>query len=297
MTTCPRPIATFCGQARKLEQFEPAGFRYLQVTVRHCLRPLRLMGLTVNSTGYPVEARGRFACSDDQLTRMWQTGADTLGLCMHDAYVDCPTREQRQWVGDAYVQILVNFAAFGDPHLAARLLRQTAESQQPDGLTMPSVVSDFAVKDFFNIPDFCLYWILAIDRTVLFTGDIALAEELHPAIVKAVAWFERHLDADTLLAQVPHWVFVDWADVDKQGHVTARMLSSSPCCGPLPVRPTWPAIREAHRFAALADQVADAINRLLWDEERGVYVDARHRGVHKVAASASRPTPRSSLGK
>ncbi|MBP7964691.1 MAG: family 78 glycoside hydrolase catalytic domain, partial [Caldilineaceae bacterium] len=266
--------------AQTWEQFEPAGFRYLQVTVRHCPRPLHLLGLTVNSTGYPVEARGRFACSDDQLTRMWQIGADTLGLCMHDAYVDCPTREQRQWVGDAYVQILVNFAAFGDPHLAARLLRQTAESQQPDGLTMPSVVSDFAVKDFFNIPDFCLYWILALDRTVLFTGDTALAEELHPAIVKAVAWFERHLDADNLLAQVPHWVFVDWADVDKQGQVTAlnaQFVAALRAASRLAHAAGQPG--QADRFAALADQVADAINRLLWDEERGVYVDARHRGV------------------
>lgn len=268
------------------EQFEPAGFRYLQVTVRHCVRPLRLTAVNINSTGYPVADRGRFASSDDLLNRIWQTGVDTLGLCMHDAYVDCPTREQRQWVGDAYVQMLVNFASFGDPHLAARLLRQTAESQQPDGLTMPSVVSDFAVKDFFNIPDFSLYWILALDRYVLFTGDTVLVEELWASVVKAVAWFERHLDADNLLAQVPHWVFVDWADVDKQGQVTAlnaQFVAALRAASRLAQMAGHP--RQADRFAALADQVSDAINRLLWDEVRGVYVDARQRGVQSRRVS------------
>jgi hypothetical protein len=261
------------------EQFEPAGFRYLQVTFRWCPRPLRVSAVSVNSTGYPVQACGRFACSDDLLNRIWQAGADTLRLCMHDTYVDCPTREQRQWVGDAYVETLVNYAAFGDARLAARLLRQTAETQQPNGLTMPAVASDFTANDFFNIPDFCLYWILGIDRYVAYTGDIALAEELLPAIGRAIAWFERHLDADGLLADVPHWIFVDWAEVDKRGQVTALnaqfVAALRAAAGLAHLSGCSP---QADRWAALAGRIADAINRLLWDAARGVYVDARRCG-------------------
>lgn len=262
------------------EQFEPAGFRYLQVTFRQCVRPLRVHAVTVNHTGYPVAARGRFACSDELLTRIWQVGADTLRLCMHDAYVDCPTREQRQWVGDAYVQMLVNYAAFGNAQLAARLLRQTAETQQPNGLTMPSVASDFAAGDAFTIPDFCLYWILGIARYVEYTGDADIATELWPAVARAIAWFERHLDEDGLLADVPHWVFVDWADLDKRGQVTAlntqfvAALRAAANLGQIAGCPG-----EALRLAALADDIAAAVNRWLWDAARGVYVDARRGRV------------------
>lgn len=272
--------------AQTWEQFEPAGFRYLQATFRQCPRPLRIQAVSVNCTGYPVLDRGRFACSDDLLNRIWQTGADTLRLCMHDAYVDCPTREQRQWVGDAYVEMLVNYAAFGDARLAARLLRQTAETQQPDGLTMPSVASDFTAGDSFNIPDFCLYWILGLARYVEYTGDTAIAEELQPAVAKAIAWFERHLDGDGLLADVPHWVFVDWADLDKHGQVTvlnAQFVAALRAAAGLARIAGWPA--EADRFAALADRTAAAINRLLWDAARGVYVDARRRGVQSRRVS------------
>ena len=268
------------------EQFEPAGFRYLQVTFRQCLRPLRLQAVHVNSTGYPVAARGRFACSDELLNRIWQIGADTLRLCMHDAYVDCPTREQRQWVGDAYVEMLVNYAAFGDAPLAARLLRQTAETQQANGLTMPAVASDFAAGDSFNIPDFCLYWILGIARYVEYTGDTTIAAELQPAVVKAIAWFERHLDEDGLLADVPHWVFVDWADLDKRGQVTAlnaQFVAALRAAADL--AQIAGCQRQATRLEALAGRTAAAINRFLWDAERGVYVDARCRGVQSRRVS------------
>jgi alpha-L-rhamnosidase len=268
------------------EQFEPAGFRYLQLTFRQCLRPLHVRAVGVNSTGYPVAARGRFACSDEQLNRIWQTGAATLRLCMHDAYVDCPTREQRQWVGDAYVQMLVNYAAFGDAQLAARLLRQTAETQQPSGLTMPAVACDFAAGDAFTIPDFCLYWILGIARYVAYTGDLAIAAELQPAVVRAIAWFERHLDEEGLLADVPHWVFVDWADLDKRGQVTALNAQFVAALrAAAEIAQIAGSLRQAARFAALADRTADAINRCLWDAARGVYVDARRSGVQSRRVS------------
>lgn len=262
------------------EQFEWAGFRYLQVTFRNCARPLRVRRIGVNATGYPVGVRGRFACSDPQLDRIWQAGADTLRLCMHDAYEDCPTREQRQWVGDAYVEMLVNYAAFGDALLAARLLRQAAGSQQPDGMTMMAASCDFGVTNSFNIPDFCLYWILGIERYVTYTGDTALAAELYPAVARAIGWFERHLDADGLLRDVPHWVFIDWAELDKQGQVTAlnaQFVAALHAAAALAHQAGWPSMATRHQ--ALAAQVTSAINAHLWDEARGVYADARNHGV------------------
>jgi len=203
------------------ERFEWSGFRYLQLTFRRCSRPLRAHLVNVNSTGYPVEDRGQFACSDDLLNRVWQAGANTLRLCMHDGYEDCPSREQRQWVGDAYVQMLVNYAAFGDPYLAAKLMRQVAQSQRADGMTMMSVPGDFSAASFINIPDFCLYWLLGLGRYVEYTGDSAIVGELYPSVVKAIGWFERHLNEEDLLTDLPHWVFVEWAELDKIGQVTA----------------------------------------------------------------------------
>lgn len=262
------------------ERFEWSGFQYLQATFRLCSRPLRVSSISVNFTSYPVEDRGRFRCSDDLLNRIWETGVNTLRLCMHDGYEDCPSREQRQWVGDAYAQTLVNYAAFGDPYLVAKLLRQVAQSQRADGMTMMSAPGDFSVASFINIPDFCLYWILELGRYVEYVGDTTIVGELYPTVVKAIGWFERYLNEEDLLTDVPHWVFIDWAELDKIGQVTAlnaHFVAALRVAAELARIADIP--RDAERYETLADSVAGAINECLWDEVRGVYVDARRGEV------------------
>ncbi len=267
------------------EAFELSGFRYLQVTIRQCENPLIIHSIELNFSAYPVQHRGQFSCSDDLLNRIWQVGANTLHHCMLDGYVDCPSREQRQWL-DAYVDSLINYAAFGDPHLVANLLRQVAQSQQSDGITMMVAPGDFAVMRFTNIPDFCLYWILAIGTYLDYVGDLEIIEELYPSVVKAIGWFERHLNTDNLLTNVPHWVFVDWAELDKQGQVTAlnaQFVAALRTAARLAHLVEAP--RDKARFERLINEVSTAINHFLWDEERGVYIDARHNGVHSKRIS------------
>lgn len=268
------------------ERFEWTGCRYLQLTIRHANTPLLIHDVALNFTSYPVESRGAFACSDDLLTRIWQAGAHTLQLCMHDGFVDCPQREQRQFVGDAYVEVLVNFAAFGDPYLTAKLLRQVQQSQRADGMTQTATPSDTAAESSAVICDYALYWLMTIREYVRYTGDRALVAELYPGIERVLAWFERFADSDGLLNSPPHWIFVDWAEVDKQGQATAlnahfvqalRMSAELVELYGLPAR--------AARLRQRAEQLVALINQHLWDEARGVYVDARIDGVQSQRVS------------
>ncbi|MBI5651195.1 MAG: family 78 glycoside hydrolase catalytic domain [Chloroflexi bacterium] len=275
------PIAhryILCDGAQTWERFEWNGLRYLQVTYRNCAQPLHVRAVAVNQTGYPVQARGQFECSDDTLNRIWHAGARTLQLCMHDAFVDCPSREQRQWM-DAYLDTRINYAAFGDAQLAARMMRQIALSQRPEGLTMMAAPGDFSVLGFTNIPDFCLYWIMTIGDYIQFTGETKIVDELYSSVVKAIQWFERQLNAENLLTDVPHWVFVEWAETDKKGQVAALNAQFvAALCVAAQIARIAEHSRAAIYFDALATRVRDALNELLWDESRGVYADARRDG-------------------
>jgi len=139
---------------------------------------------------------------------------------------------------------------------------------------------------FTNIPDFCLYWILAIDAYLDYVGDLDIIGNLYPSVVKAIGWFERHLNTDNLLTNVPHWVFVDWAELDKQGQVTAlnaqfvAALRTVTRFAHLVEAP-----RDKVRFERLINKVSTAINHYMWDEDRGVYIDARHNGVQSKCMS------------
>lgn len=264
--------------AQAWERFEWNGLRYLQVTYRNCAKPLHVQTVAVNQTGYPVQSRGAFECSDPALNRIWHAGAKTLRLCMHDAYVDCPSREQRQWM-DAYVDARINYAVFGDTALAARLIRQIAESQRPEGLTMMAAPGDFALAGFTNIPDFCLLWILTIGDYLMYADDPRIVDDVYPSVARALQWFERQLNEEDLLTDVPHWVFVEWAETDKKGQVTALnvlFVAALRVAASLARRVEH--ARGAAKYDDLAQRVCAAVNRLLWDEARGVYADARRDG-------------------
>ena len=268
------------------ERFEWTGFRYLQLTIRNAVEPLTIHDVSLNFTSYPVEARGSFACSDETLNRIWQAGANTLQLCMHDGFVDCPQREQRQFVGDAYVEMLTNFVAFGDPYLAAKFLRQVQQSQRADGMTQTATPSDVAAASSGTIADYALYWLMAIGAYVRYTGDAAIVTELYPGIERVLAWFERFVDDDGLINSPPHWVFVDWAELDKRGQssaLNAQVVHTLRVSAELAELHGLPARAAAWRERAA--RTAAAINLHLWDEERGVYVDARVDGVQSQRVS------------
>jgi len=261
------------------EPFDWCGYRYAQVTVRDAPDPVSLR-LTVNFTSYPVRERGSFACSDPLLDRIWRAGAYTLQLCMHDGFEDCPSREQRQWVGDAYVESLVNYAAFGDAALVRRLLAQVAQSPLPDGMTHMALPGDAAASWRRYIPGYSLYWIMTIGEYVRYTGDESVIGEVFPAVVRAVEWFERHLGPHGLLEDPPGWLFTDWAELDLRGEACA------PNCLLVGALRAAADLAEAagngglaQRWESVREQVTAAINQRLWDEARGVYVDSCVRGV------------------
>lgn len=249
------------------------GFRYMQVTFRNISTPLKVDTISTNFTSYPVENRGRFECSNPVLNKIWETGVYTLQMCMTDGYVDCPSREQRQWVGDAYVETMINYAAFGDPRLTAKLLRQTAQSQQSDGMTMMYAPGDHDVLAT-TIVDYSLSWVLTAHEYYRYTGDRALIKEIYPHIRLAMGWFERHLDQNGLLGRVPGWVFIDWANVDKRGEITAlnALLYKALKDAAVLARISEISVDAAH-YDQLAENVKKALNDRMWDAKRNVYVD------------------------
>ncbi len=257
------------------ERFEWCAIRWMQLTVRGAPGGLVIRGLGANLWNYPVEERGRFASSDPLLDQLWSTGAYTLRQCMHDAWEDCPSREQRQWLGDVTVENLVGWAAFGPSvaPLTAKFLAQAAESQRPDGLTQMFAPGDHRT-DGLLIPDWTLQWVLAAADHWRFTGDRETARQIFPSVLKALAWFERLVGPSGLIADLPYWHFMDWAGVGRHGEaaaLNAQLAGAFRAAAELARAVGWDA--EAQRCAGCAAAIAQALERRHWDARRGVYVD------------------------
>jgi len=260
---------------QRFERFEWTAVRYAQVTVRNARNGVRIRHVGSTFTRYPVAERGAFACSDEMLNRLWDVGRYTLRLCTHDGWEDCPAREQRQWLGDATVEFLVAQAAFGPDAnaLNRQFLRHCAESQRNDGLTQMYAPGDHRTNGLL-IPDWTLQWILNAEQHYVYTAEIEVLESIFPAIERALQWFAHHIDANGLVADLPHWHFHDWAALGRHGEAAtlnaelvgalraatrlARALDNS---------------RTARRFETLAAGIANALNARHWDAARGAYID------------------------
>ena len=263
------------GGVQTFERFEWCAIRWMQLTVRGAPDGVVFRGLGANLANYPVEARGRFSSSDSVLDQLWAAGAYTLRQCMHDAWEDCPSREQRQWLGDVTVENLAGWAAFGPSvaPLTAKFLAQAAESQRPDGLTQMFAPGDHKT-DGLLIPDWTLQWILGAGDHWRYASDRETVAAIFPSIVKALAWFERLLSPVGLVADMPYWHFMDWAGVGRYGEaaaLNAQLAGAFAVGAELASAVGWPS--EAERLAARGRAIAKALQGRHWDERRGVYVD------------------------
>ena len=253
------------------ETFGMRGFRYMMLTFRGTEGPVWVHDVGVNFSTYPVAHRGAFECSDERLNTIWEVGRTTVQLCMHDAYEDCPWREQAQWWGDARVEALVNYYAFGDAKLMARGLRQIAQSQRADGLTQGMVPGGGRA---WWLPGFSLIWVISLWEYVLYTGDENLVHELYPNVRRLLSWFDRQNGDRGLLEEVPGWIFTDWTDLDSGGEIAAL---NALYVGALEAASELSNLlrdeASAAKYKGRAHAVRTDFTLYLWSEEKGVYTD------------------------
>jgi hypothetical protein len=267
-----------CRRGRQRHQFFAwKGFRYCLAVFRDVKQPLKVHRLGYTFTTYPVERVGSFECSDPLLNTIWKTGAWTQQLCMHDAYMDCPWREQAQWWGDARVQWRVNCAVFGDRALFARGLRQAAQSQIHNGLTYGLFPSE---AHGCILPDYTLVWICSLWDYYFYTADDAPVRAHFDGVVKALTWFEQHAGRDHLCGHpgLGMWLFLDWAPLDKQDRsltFTLQYLEALQTAAVMARHIGRDA--EAGRYQRLAGRVRRAIVRAFWDERGRQFFEGYHR--------------------
>lgn len=257
-----------CRKGRQQHQFFSwKGFRYVLVVFRNVRRPLKVHRLDYTFTSYPVERRGAFECSDPLLNRIWETGVWTEQLCMHDAYMDCPWREQAQWWGDARIQWRVNMAVFGDHALFRRGLRQAAQSQIHNGLTYGLFPSDC---HSCILPDYTLVWVCSIWDYYFYTGDDSPMREHFDAVVRALKWFEKHAGEAHLCGFPGHgmWLFLDWAPLFKAGYnatFSLQYLEALQIAAKMARHLGHD--RQARRYRDMAAKVERAVVRVFWDSK------------------------------
>jgi alpha-L-rhamnosidase len=250
--------------------------RFVELSFPHLTAPLRFR-VSLRFSTAKLDHAGSFTSSSPLLTKLWQMGAYTFQLCTLDGTMDCPSREQHQWLGDGEIELNVNGVADGNRDIAQRFLLDASRDAWRDG-AIP-MVSDMAGNSHILIDDYVFSFINALRSYYVETGDKKFVLKLYPSVVRAMMWFQGFRQANGLLGSMPYWVFLDWSNPDKQGYSSilnalyAHTLDNAAQMAELAGDQY-----HAQIFRKDSARIRAVFNRQFWDPARGLYVDAWDHG-------------------
>ncbi|MFF1635841.1 alpha-L-rhamnosidase N-terminal domain-containing protein [Leifsonia sp. NPDC058248] len=272
------------GENDRFDAIEVNGLRYAHLLVSGGDASAVITGVEVQERLYPHTGEAFFRSDDAEIDALYAAGIRTVQCNAQDAFTDCPTREQRAWVGDGVVHQLVHLTTNADWRLA-RAYVALGNSPRPDGILPMSVVGEIESSGGFTIPDWSLHWVHGVHNLYRYLGDEQEIRALLPTVERVLRWYLPYLDDRGTLAEVPEWNLVDWSSVFVTGR--SSLLTALWARG-------LREFAELSRFAgnpgaaAWADelhaQAADGYEDF-WDETRGTYIDHILDGVAQPAAS------------
>ncbi len=272
------------GQQDRFQVFDSNGFRYAYVLIGGAPGPITLTQFEVQESLYPWQAGAEFECSDPDLNAIYTAGIRTVQLNSHDAFIDCPTREQRAWVGDSVVHQMVHLATNCDWRLAWHYLT-LGNSPRPDGILPMSVVGEVEANAGVTIPDWSLHWVHGVFNLYRFSGDKDAVKAFMPTIERVLRWYLPYQTSQGLLKDVVEWNLIDWASISNED--TSAVITASWARGlrEFAEMAAWLEERSSQRWAEGLHAKVKAGFDVFWDEARGTYVDHMKDGVPQRAIS------------
>jgi hypothetical protein len=200
----------------ELELYDYKAFRYAE------LLPETGVSLDTRSFSavvrhYPLDDDASlFETSDSRLDAVWSICRNGVVCGSQETYVDCPSREKGQYLGDNTIITHAHAYIAGDLRLYRKSLHDFALLAMRVCPGFMAVASGSYMQE---IADFSLQWPMQLIRYYKHSGDLDFLREMYPIAGNMLRHFETFLREDGLLAQVSDkWNLVDWPEPLRDGY-------------------------------------------------------------------------------
>lgn len=190
-------------------QFHPydyKAFRYVQLQIP---KTVCLTRVAAQVRHYPMPDICRLECWEDQLEQIFEICKNAVRCCTQEGYLDCPSREKGQYLGDAIITAQSQVLLTGSTEMLRKCIRDFAASQKISS-TFMAVAPGSLMQE---IADFSLLFpkLPLLDYAV--TGDKAFLRESYEAVRRMTHGFFKYQRDDGLLENVGElWNLVDWPE-------------------------------------------------------------------------------------
>ena len=234
---------------------------------------------------------GYFLSSDDMLNRAWFAGLHTIEMCTVDpalggynskgrigvgewVLVDGAKRDRLIWAGDLLPMANAVFVSDNNTAAVRDSLLSLATYQENNGYIpacSPGPVLGRVASGFFG--DYVAWWVVCLHSYYLHTGDLDTLEEMLPVVKRALHYLHSQCRGG-LFRQTPlnmmEWCFT----VLRQGRPTYTNVMyywALNCASFLAHELGEEEISAG--YVSRAFRLSEAMERSLWDEKRGAFVD------------------------
>lgn len=272
-----------------LHQFDYKAFRYVEVLgLNEC--GAELSECWVWERHYPMEdSLCTLSCQTDELEDVFQICKNAVRCGSQEAYLDCPSREKGQYLGDAIITARSQVWLTGKTDLLRKCIGDFIRSARTD----PGLLAVAPGSLRQEIADFSLLFPALPLTDYAFTGDRDFLRSCYPTVCGMVERFGQYARPDGLLENVSHaWNLVDWPEQARDGYdfSLTRPVVGEGCHNV--VNALWYGAlvmkEEMERVLALpvsdrSHAVAEAFRRVFCRRSQGLFADSEgsdHCSIH-----------------
>lgn len=202
-----REIWTLSGKKDIIENFDYKAFRYVLIrTNEPNFTPDKLTAVVRH---YPVKNKLNFQHENEKLKKVWDICENGVIIASQESFLDCPSREKGQYLGDLTVTAISHSYITGDTRLFKKALYDFADSAKIcKGLMAVSSCSYMQ-----EIADYSLLYPFQLLKYYQLTGDMDVLKDLLSTAEDMLSYFKQYERSDGLLEAVKgKWNLVDWPD-------------------------------------------------------------------------------------
>lgn len=156
---------------------------------------------------YPFSEVKHYTGKNERLKRIYKLCSDTIKYGVQECFVDCPTREKGQYLGDVTIAGLAHASLTGDPAMIRKALENYAEST----FICKGLMTVAPASLMQEIADYSLQFPFQVLWLYRFTGDKDFLRSMYPYVLGVCDFFAAYRRENGLIENVKaKWNLVDW---------------------------------------------------------------------------------------
>lgn len=200
------------GKTDTLNQYDYKAFRYAEVHLPEDVE-LERVGMLVRY--YPYEERAELDDDTPALASILRLCADTIKYGMQENFVDCPTREKGQYLGDVSIAARSHAILTADTTMMKKAITDFCNSC----FICPGMMAVSTSSLMQEIADYSLQFPAQVLWVYKTDGDLDFLRATEPYVTEMLRYFTRYERQNGLLENLfDKWNMVDWPKNLRDGY-------------------------------------------------------------------------------